>query len=75
MTDHRPKLLELLDSALVADHGVAVRTNNVQLLRQKLYAVRRESERFSVLSLTPSPIDAESVLWIVKKDDKQETTD
>lgn len=47
--------------------GIAITTNEPQLLRNKLYALRRESPGcFTSLSFVIPPVPGE--LWIVKKE-------
>lgn len=59
-------LLELLYEALRAEIGVVVETDNAELLRQKLYALRKEDEDFAILSFLISPMNGAD-LWIIKK--------
>lgn len=61
-------LLEFLYDALRSPHGVIIETDDVERLRQKLYAERRKAddESLSVLALVPSPLAPQSELWIVK---------
>jgi hypothetical protein len=58
-------MLELLYSALASQFGIRVSTSNLNLLRQKLYALRAKHEELSCLSLVQSPFDPNE-LWIVK---------
>lgn len=57
--------LELLYSAVHSKRGVVVETDNVEFLRQKLYALRKEDPAFSALSFIISPINGLD-LWIIK---------
>lgn len=61
-------MLEILYAALASPKGVVVKTNDVERLRAKLYAARREEhdEALNSLGFTPSPT-SEDELWIVKK--------
>lgn len=61
-------MIEYLYQALASDHGIKVETNDVEGLRQRLYAARRKAmdPSLDVLSLVPSPT-GESILWIVKR--------
>lgn len=59
-------LAELLYDALRTPHGVIVETDDAERLRQKLYAVRRESDDFTDLAFVISPMNG-SDLWIVRK--------
>lgn len=58
-------LLELLYEALRTERGVVVETDNVELLRQKLYRLRSQDPDFAKLSFLTSPINGAD-LWIVK---------
>lgn len=70
-------MLELLYQALHSAHGIVVRTDDVQFLRQKLYAERRKAAdpALAVLSFAPSPVNPEGELWIIKREspDAQDT--
>lgn len=57
--------LELLYAALHAAFGVVIETDNAELLRQKLYALRKEDPAFDALSFVISPINGVD-LWIIK---------
>ena len=61
-------MIELLYAALLSPLGVVVETTDVERLRQKLYAIRREAkdEALAELSFVPSPT-SDTQLWIVKK--------
>jgi hypothetical protein len=62
-------LLSLWYEALNAPHGLAVKTDNRQDLRQELYACRRGYDELSkeVLSII-FPLDPEDELWIVRRE-------
>lgn len=60
------ELTELLYDALRAPLGTVIQTEDPERLRQKLYAIRRESEDFTQLSFVISPINGLD-LWIVNK--------
>lgn len=60
------ELTELLYSALHAERGIVVETDDAERLRQKLYAVRRECEDFAPLSFIISPMNGLD-LWILRK--------
>ena len=47
--------------------GIIVKTDNVTLLRQKLYAARKSDPVFAPISLVPSPVNPDE-LWIVNKE-------
>lgn len=65
-------MLELLYQALASPLGIVIETTDVERLRQRLYAERREAkdESLAALGLVPSRTAPESELWIVKKDAK-----
>lgn len=64
----KERLLELLYSAKNSDYGIVVETSSAELLRQKLYAVRREYDKeFEQLSFVISPINGAD-LWILNKE-------
>lgn len=65
-------LLELLYAALRSPYGLKVRTDNFNLLRNKLYAIRRQHKELSSLSLTSSPLEPDAVLWIMKNEQNPE---
>lgn len=64
MTPH--ELLEILYTALHSEFGSVVETDNLELLRAKLYAVRKDHEDLQILSFVQSPTNP-SHLWIVKR--------
>lgn len=61
------ELAELLYRALDEPVGLAVRCVNPAAIKAKLYALRKEDPSLSVLSITPSRIDPDNEIWIVKK--------
>ena len=64
----KEELLELLYSANNSEIGICVETTNPEMLRQKLYAVRREYDgEFDQLSFIISPMNRAD-LWIVNKE-------
>ena len=67
MTLGKSQLSDLLYTALGEDLGIIVETNNVNLLRAKLYSVIREDPALTGLSLAVSRTQPESQLWIVKR--------
>jgi hypothetical protein len=60
------ELTELLYEALRTPNGTVIQTEDAERLRQKLYAIRKESEDFAALSFVISPINGMD-LWIVRK--------
>jgi hypothetical protein len=58
-------MIELLYKALHSPFGLVVRSDNRDLLRQRLYKLRKSDPNLSVLTLTTSP-ENETDLWIVK---------
>lgn len=65
-----PTLLDLLYQAMNAEFGIVVTTNNLEGLRQKLYAARKSDPDLSCLSFTTSRTHPETELLLVKKDAK-----
>lgn len=67
----QPPLVEFLHRALSARYGIVISTNDVERLRQKLYAARREAQSpdFEALIFAPSRANPTSELWIVRKPD------
>jgi hypothetical protein len=61
-------LLDLLYQALDTPQGIAVPTDNVPLLRQKLYALRKGDPQLHVLGFSPSPTNPTTELWILRKE-------
>lgn len=59
-------LLETLYDALREPLGIVVETNDVERLRQKLYALRKDHPDLADLSLVPSPTTPNQ-LWILKR--------
>lgn len=64
-----PDLTHLLFLANEAEIGIAVITNNPQLLRNKLYAERKRCGLTNLTFIQP-PTDSESRLWIIHKEAK-----
>lgn len=65
----KPDLAHLLYRANESAVGISVVTNNPQILRNKLYAERKACGLTNLTFIQP-PVDAESRLWIIKKDAK-----
>ena len=61
------ELTEILYEALGTPLGVEVETNRPDLLRQRLYAVRRDDPALACLSITPAPLNPNGALFIVKR--------
>lgn len=61
-----PDYYGLLATADESPSGIAVSTNNPKLVRNKLYAIRRETGLYLNISfvIPPEP----DTLWLVKKD-------
>jgi hypothetical protein len=64
-----PDLSYLLYRASESPIGLAVRTNNPQLLRNKLYALRKQLGLTNLTFIQP-PVGSDTCLWIIKKDAK-----
>jgi hypothetical protein len=64
-----PELLSLLYSALRAEIGISVATDNVERLRNKLYAARKSlmDPDLELLFLAPDPDRPSTHLFIAKK--------
>jgi hypothetical protein len=60
------QLTELLYAALHSPSGTVIQTEDPERLRQRLYAIRKESEDFAQLAFVISPINGLD-LWIVNK--------
>lgn len=58
----------LLLRASEAEYGVKVRTNNPKLLRNKLYAERKNHPDLPPLTFIQPPTDPDNYLWIIKKE-------
>lgn len=65
----KPDLSFLLLRADEAEVGIAVVTNNPQLLRNQLYAERKKLGLTNLTFIQP-PVDSDTRLWIIKKDAK-----
>ena len=63
-----PDLAFLLQRASESPFGIAVRTNNPQLLRNKLYAERKKHGLFQHLTFKQPPKNPEGELWIVNRE-------
>lgn len=61
-------MIELWYQALHAEVGIEVKTDNLEGLRQQLYASRRQSldPQLETLALVISPFDP-NCLWIIHK--------
>lgn len=68
-------LNSLLLRASECEVGLIVRTNDPRLLRNKLYAVKREFPSFASISIVQPPINPESTLWLVNKEAKNGTAE
>ena len=60
------ELQEILYDALRSPFGLIVQTESAERLRQRLYALRKESADLSPLSFVISPMNG-SDLWILNK--------
>jgi len=69
------ELMSLLYQALQSPCGIAVRTNNFQLARQKFYAARRECQDSDLaeLQFRQGPLDPNE-LWISKTTGRKTAT-
>ena len=62
-----PELLGYLFAAINSPLGVRVRSNDIIVLRQRLYIARKDRPEFAALRFSPAPTDPNE-LWIVKND-------
>jgi len=60
-------LIDLLYQALQAEHGIVVRTSNVERLRAKLYAERKKDPDLLALSIVISRTQPDTEILIVRK--------
>jgi hypothetical protein len=71
-----PPLIELLYEAQNSKFGVRVETNDPDLLRQKLYAIRRQHPgEFDNLTLAEDRITPKTHLLIVRKPNAEEVSE
>lgn len=62
-------LASFLFAAQASERGICIATSNPDLLRQQLYATRRQhGQDFAGLSFIISPENPQSELWIVKNE-------
>ena len=61
-------LMEFLHRALASPTGIVVRTNNAELLRNRLYTCRRQAQdpQFEGLSILLSRTNPQGEVWIAK---------
>ena len=60
-------LMSLLYQAQAHPRGIVIESDDVERVRQKLYALMRDNEIFSSLSLIPSPLNPRELLIIQKE--------
>lgn len=65
-------LLKLLYKAYRAEFGIIVATDNPELLRQRLYKLRKGDPDLATLSILTSPLNAKD-LWIAHERRPTET--
>ena len=61
-------VVEILYQALASEHGIVVTTDNVRLLKQRLYAARKKDEDLACITLATSPTNPNGEIWLVKKE-------
>lgn len=61
-------LIELLYTALQSPLGIIVETNDPEICKAKLYALRKQDPDFACLSFLVSPTDPANSFWIIKKE-------
>jgi hypothetical protein len=68
MSNSTLPLVEHLYRALESDIGIVVKTNNPELLRNRLYAARQQAQNpaFEALTLMFSRSNPKTELWIAK---------
>lgn len=60
--------VELLYQALASDYGIIVtEPTDVERLRQRLYAARKEQPQFKTISILSSPTAPKTELWLAKR--------
>lgn len=64
------ELLAILYQAAESQHGLSVTTNDVNKLRQRLYATREGHPQLAALRFSPSPVDPNE-LWILKNESQE----
>lgn len=62
-----PTLLDLLYRAENSPLGIVVETNDVNRLRQKLYALKKEHDDLKDLILKPHPLNPNSTLFLIRR--------
>lgn len=70
------ELLSYLYQAMASRFGIVMRTDNLAILRARLYKARAESgdDDLSCLQFRPDPAAPDSRLWIIKGEQKNEPT-
>lgn len=69
-------LHSILGDALSAEIGVEVSTSDPQLLKNRLYALMKESAEYSRLALITHPTKPDAAICIVKKaEEKPDATE
>jgi hypothetical protein len=66
------EVLGYLYQAMASKFGIVLRTDNIPVLRARLYKARAESgdEDLSCLQFRPDPAEPTSLLWIIKGEKK-----
>lgn len=62
------ELVSYLYQALVSKYGIIVETDNLPILRARLYKARAEAQDpdLARLQLRPDPVSPNTLLWIIK---------
>jgi len=66
MTSH--EFVTYLYQAMATKYGITIRTDNLTILRARLYKARAETKDpdLKVLQLRPDPKNPTTILWILK---------
>jgi len=62
---------------MASPFGIVLRTDNIPVLRARLYKARAESgdEDLSILQFRPDPSEPTSLLWIIKGEKKDASSE
>lgn len=62
------ELLTMMLRAMESEYGIAIRTDNPTLLRNRLYKLKKTQPSLSELALVSPPVNSDTTLWLVRKD-------
>jgi hypothetical protein len=60
------ELAAYLESALLSERGIEIRTNHMEYLRRRLYVAKRKDTRFRAIKISTSPTE-KGCLWLMKE--------